>query len=104
LFFPVNVFEGILQNPLFCGILLTTAVLQVLIVEFGSLAFRVADNGLGGKHWALCMGLGIGSLPVQQVINVAYRVGQHYKGIRMKKRIHKDGSMTTMRANHSHRD
>jgi Ca2+ transporting ATPase len=105
-FSPVNVFSGILDNPLFCGILLTTAVLQVLIVEFGSLAFRVAENGLDGKFWGLSMILGIGSLPVQQVINVFYRVGQHYKGIRMRKRIAKAGSMTTMRANggHSHRD
>jgi Ca2+ transporting ATPase len=103
---PVNVFSGILDNRLFCGILLTTAVLQVLIVEFGSLAFRVAENGLDGKFWGLSMILGIGSLPVQQVINVFYRVGQHYKGIRMRKRIAKDGAMTTMRANgtHSHRD
>jgi Ca2+ transporting ATPase len=88
-------------------------VLQVLIVEFGSLAFQVAENGLDGKFWALSMILGMGSLPVQQVINVFYQVGQHYKGIRIRKRIAKDGAMTTMRANgthslrdltHSHRD
>jgi Ca2+ transporting ATPase len=103
---PVNVFSGILDNPLFGAILLTTSVLQVLIVEFGSLAFHVADNGLEGKYWALCMLLGFGSLPVQQVINVCYRAGQHYTGIRMRKRIAKDGAMTTMRANggHSHRE
>jgi hypothetical protein len=107
-FSPVNVFSGILDNRLFCGILLTTAVLQVLIVEFGSLAFQVAENGLDAKFWGLSMILGFGSLPVQQVINVFYQVGQHYKGIRIRKRIAKDGSMTTMRADgthaHSHRD
>jgi Ca2+ transporting ATPase len=66
----------------------------------------VADDGLDLKFWGLSMILGFGSLPVQQVINVLYRVGQHYKGIRMKKRIAKAGAMTTMRANggHSHRE
>jgi Ca2+ transporting ATPase len=105
-FSPVNVFSGILNNRIFCGILLTTAVLQALIVEFGSLAFHVAENGLDAKYWGLSLLLGFGALPVQQVINVFYRVGQHYKGIRMRKRIAKDGAMTTMRANgtHSHRD
>jgi len=103
----VNVFSGILDNHLFVGILITTAVLQALIVQYGSLAFHVADDGLEAKYWGLCMALGFGSLPVQQVINVMYRVGQHYKGIRLQKRVARDRSMTTMRANggaHSHRD
>ena len=70
--FSVNVFSGMLNNSLFCGILLTTAVLQVLIVEFGSVAFAVADGGLDAQFWGLSMLIGFGSLPVQQVINVLY--------------------------------
>ena len=71
--FPeVNVFSGILNNSMFCGILVTTAVLQVLIVEFGSVAFAVADGGLDGRFWLLSLIIGAGSLPVQQIINVVY--------------------------------
>lgn len=67
-----NVFSGILNNSLFCGILFTTAVLQVLIVEFGSVAFAVKEGGLEAKYWGLSLLIGFGSLPVQQVINVLY--------------------------------
>ncbi|CAB9496586.1 Plasma membrane calcium-transporting ATPase 2 (Fragment) [Seminavis robusta] len=67
-----NVFSGILNNSLFCGILLTTAVLQVLIVQFGTVAFAVAEGGLSGEYWGYSLLIGFGSLPVQQVINVLY--------------------------------
>lgn len=70
----VNVFAGIHRNALFCGILITTMGLQAIIVEFGSVAFRVSENGLSGTHWGLCMLLGVGSLPWQQVINLFYRL------------------------------
>eukprot|EP00581_Thalassiosira_minuscula_P007824 CAMPEP_0183703132 /NCGR_PEP_ID=MMETSP0737-20130205/988_1 /TAXON_ID=385413 /ORGANISM="Thalassiosira miniscula, Strain CCMP1093" /LENGTH=1169 /DNA_ID=CAMNT_0025929841 /DNA_START=195 /DNA_END=3701 /DNA_ORIENTATION=- len=46
-----NVFRGINRNPLFCGILLTTAVLQVIMVEFGGKAMHVADGGLDAEYW-----------------------------------------------------
>ena len=68
----MNVFSGILNNSLFCGILLTTAVLQVLIVEFGTVAFAVADGGLEAKYWGLSLLIGAGSLPVQQIINILF--------------------------------
>ena len=64
------------NNTLFCGILATTAALQVLIVEFGSVAFAVADDGLELKYWGLCLLLGFGSLPAQQVINVLFKIAQ----------------------------
>eukprot|EP00541_Cyclophora_tenuis_P004123 CAMPEP_0116554862 /NCGR_PEP_ID=MMETSP0397-20121206/7820_1 /TAXON_ID=216820 /ORGANISM="Cyclophora tenuis, Strain ECT3854" /LENGTH=268 /DNA_ID=CAMNT_0004080055 /DNA_START=54 /DNA_END=860 /DNA_ORIENTATION=+ len=69
-----NVFAGIQNNPLFCGILVVTSGLQAIIVELGSVAFRVDDNGLDAKFWGLSLLLGFGSLPWQQVINVAYRM------------------------------
>lgn len=67
-----NVFKGILNNSLFCGILFTTAVLQVLIVEFGSVAFAVYEGGLSAKFWGYSLLIGFGSMPVQQVINVLF--------------------------------
>lgn len=97
----VNVFKGILDNNLFCGILLTTAVLQVFIVQFGSVAFKVAEDGLSAKYWGLSMLLGAGSLPVQQVINVVYRLFQNYNIHRNKKRSAKTGQLTTKRADGS---
>jgi len=90
----VNVFKGILTNRLFCGILLTTAVLQVLIVEFGSFAFQVAVGGLDAQYWGVSLVLGALSLVVQQFINVAYRLAQHYKRRRNKKRLARAGHLT----------
>ena len=88
-----------LDNSLFYGILFTTAVLQVLIVQFGSIAFKVHDDGLEGKFWGLSLALGAGSLPVQQVINVIYRRAQEYNIFRNRKRRASAGQMTTKRAN-----
>lgn len=68
-----NVFKGVLNNPLFCGILVTTAILQVIMVEFGSYAMSVIPGGLSLNYWGLCIALGFGSLPVQQIINVLVR-------------------------------
>jgi len=81
-----NVFKGILDNPLFYGILLTTSVLQVLIVQFGSYAFAVSVGGLSWKYWGVSLAFGIGSFPVQQVINFLYRLCQKYKSYRLTKR------------------
>lgn len=68
----VNVFRGMERNPLFCGILLITAVLQVIMVEFGGKAMHVADDGLSGELWGISLAFGVISLPIQQVINVFY--------------------------------
>jgi Ca2+ transporting ATPase len=86
------------KNPLFCGILFTTMALQVLIVQFGSVAFHVAEGGLEGKFWAISLGLGVGSLPWQQVINVCYFLGVRYKGYRMKKRLQRNASLSRRHA------
>ncbi len=68
----VNVFSGLFNNPLFYGIWITTAILQALIVEYGSLAFKVADEGLELKYWIVSMVLGLGAFPVYQIIRVVY--------------------------------
>ncbi len=86
---------GILNNSLFCSILFITSVLQVLIVQFGSVAFAVAEDGLDLKFWGLSLLLGAGSLPVQQIINVLYSLGLNFKGHRNQKRLQKNRSQTT---------
>ena len=89
------------DNPLFYGILFTTAILQVLIVEFGSYAFKVAEDGLSLKFWGWSLLFGVGSLPVQQVINVVFQTFQDHNINRNKTRSAKVRHMTTMRANGS---
>ena len=52
--------------------MVTTSVLQVIMVEFGGKAMHVAEQGLEAKYWILSIVLGILSLLVQQIINVLY--------------------------------
>eukprot|EP00571_Detonula_confervacea_P007961 CAMPEP_0172314158 /NCGR_PEP_ID=MMETSP1058-20130122/21825_1 /TAXON_ID=83371 /ORGANISM="Detonula confervacea, Strain CCMP 353" /LENGTH=1201 /DNA_ID=CAMNT_0013027949 /DNA_START=27 /DNA_END=3629 /DNA_ORIENTATION=- len=77
----LNVFRGIERNPLFCGILLTTAVLQVIMVEFGGKAMHVHEDGLSPELWGISIAFGIASLPIQQVINILYLFFHRYYGI-----------------------
>lgn len=61
------------------GILLSTAALQVLIVEFGYIAFSVSKGGLSLRLWGYSLLFGFISLPVQQVINLVYKCFQQFK-------------------------
>jgi len=79
-----NVFKGMFRNLIFCGILLGTAIIQVLMVEQGQQAIRAHTGGLSGKLWGVCIAIGAGSLPMQQLINVLYMLGQKYKPWRSK--------------------
>jgi hypothetical protein len=74
---PVNVFRGVLNNKLFCVILVGTSALQAIIVQFGGLFMHVAPGGLSAEYWGLSLLLGLGSFPVQQIINVIYRIGEN---------------------------
>jgi hypothetical protein len=44
------------------------------MVELGGEAMHVVDGGLPAKYWALSVGIGVLSLPVQQVINVVFKI------------------------------
>ena len=68
----INVFKGMFRNPLFCGILLITAILQAVMVQYGSNAMHVAEGGLNGELWGWSLLFGFLSLPVQQIINILY--------------------------------
>lgn len=83
------------DNPLFWGILLVTAILQFLIVQFGSVAFSVVDGGLGPLHWGISLLLGFFSLPVQQLINFVYRLCQRYNINKNNQRRLRAGQMST---------
>lgn len=58
----LNVFAGVHKNPIFGGVMILTAVLQVLLVQFGG-SF-VETFPLTPLQWAICVGLGFGSLPI----------------------------------------
>ena len=98
----MNVFSGILNNYLFCSILIITSILQVLIVQFGSVAFRVIDGGLDGQMWGWSIFFGVLSLPVQQIINLIFNGAMKYKLHRNKKRAKRAARLLTASANGTH--
>lgn len=65
----LNVFVGIVRNPWFLGILVLTAVVQYVMVQYGSYAIRVQDGGLSLEQWGWCLAIGAASLIWQQVLN-----------------------------------
>jgi len=76
----LNVFSGIFTNPIFAGVMVITAALQVLLVQFGG-AF-VETVGLSKTHWGLCVGLGFISLPVgflARLVDIEDLVDRYYK-------------------------
>eukprot|EP01083_Nonionella_stella_P030539 83694_1 len=91
-----NVFKGMEKNPLFCGILLTTAILQVIMVQFGGKAMHVHEDGLSAEYWGYSMIFGVISLPMQQIINVFYSFFHRYYGIwRERRRVKSSGRLST---------
>ncbi|XP_061677755.1 plasma membrane calcium-transporting ATPase 1-like isoform X5 [Syngnathoides biaculeatus] len=62
-----NVFEGILDNPIFCSIVLGTFVIQVLIVQFGGKPFSCVS--LSAEQWLWCILLGFGTLLWGQLVS-----------------------------------
>ena len=51
-----NVFSGIASNVVFCSIFVSTAVIQVIIVQFGGISFSTAP--LSCSQWLWCLVLG----------------------------------------------
>ena len=77
-----NVFKGILANPIFCAIVAATMVLQVILVQFGGIAFKCAKGGLNAEQWMWSIIFGLGVLPWQQVVNLCAKHTLHlvFKG------------------------
>ncbi|RWS14795.1 plasma membrane calcium-transporting ATPase 3-like protein [Dinothrombium tinctorium] len=61
-----NIFEGLFTNPIFYSILFITAGAQIIIVQFGSLAFSTAKLTL--EQWLWCVFFGLGVLLWGQLI------------------------------------
>ncbi|BFZ08779.1 hypothetical protein BsWGS_11818 [Bradybaena similaris] len=63
-----NIAEGIFQNPIFIGIWIGTIIAQVIIIQFGGVAFHT--SGLTASQWLWCVFLGFGTLLWGQVVTV----------------------------------
>lgn len=79
--------------------MLFTIILQIIIIQFGSVAFSVAEGGLPLKFWGISVLIGSISLIVQQIINVLYSLTQKFNIDRNLKRKKKAGMQTTEQSN-----
>ncbi|XP_054163372.1 plasma membrane calcium-transporting ATPase 2-like isoform X2 [Oppia nitens] len=61
-----NIFEGLFSNPIFYGILIVTAIAQVVIVQYGGRPFNTA--ALTVDQWMWCVLFGAGVLVWGQLI------------------------------------
>ncbi|KAI9230922.1 MAG: PMCA-type calcium-translocating P-type ATPase [Piptocephalis tieghemiana] len=64
----INVLAGIHKNPWFISVLLITALLQVIIVQWGGHAFQTVP--LPGSAWGVSIALGFLSLPVGVIVRL----------------------------------
>nr|UYR00237.1 plasma membrane calcium-transporting ATPase [Plectrocnemia conspersa] len=61
-----NVFQGIFTNPIFYSIWIGTGVSQIVIVQYGKMAF--STKGLSLEQWLWCLFFGIGTLIWGQIV------------------------------------
>ncbi|XP_054264207.1 plasma membrane calcium-transporting ATPase 3 [Macrosteles quadrilineatus] len=61
-----NIFSGLLTNPVFCFIWLTTLIAQVCIINFGGEALSVTE--LDREQWLWCIAFGVGTLVWGQIL------------------------------------
>ncbi|XP_044257156.1 plasma membrane calcium-transporting ATPase 2 isoform X3 [Tribolium madens] len=61
-----NVFEGIFTNPIFYTIWIGTCVAQILIIQYGKMAF--ATKSLTLEQWLWCLFFGLGTLLWGQLV------------------------------------
>ncbi|CAF1600720.1 unnamed protein product [Adineta ricciae] len=64
----INVFRHMFSNKIFCIIWLTTFILQILLIQYGSLVFSCVQLSI--DQWMWCLLFGIGTLLWNQVINL----------------------------------
>ncbi|UJR37748.1 hypothetical protein I4U23_030442 [Adineta vaga] len=64
----INVFRQIFANKMFCIIWLTTFILQIILIQYGSLVFSCVQLSI--DQWMWCFLFGIGTLLWNQIINL----------------------------------
>jgi Ca2+-transporting ATPase len=63
-----NIFKGLHKNLYFIVIWIFSAIVQVIIVEFGQLVFQTSP--LSGADWGICLAIGFLSLPIGVAIRL----------------------------------
>ncbi|CAF1360295.1 unnamed protein product [Rotaria magnacalcarata] len=63
-----NVFRGIFTNPIFYGIWIVTFAVQILLVQYGSVAFSCV--ALTFEQWMWCLFFGVTVLLWNQIVNL----------------------------------
>ncbi len=53
-----NVFEGIFGNPIFWYVIISTCAAQVMLIQFGGIAFGTTP--ISATEWAICVMFGLG--------------------------------------------
>ena len=61
-----NVFQGILGNPIFWYVVVITMIAQIILIEFGGIAF--GTRGLSTSQWFICIAFGAGTMIWHQII------------------------------------
>jgi magnesium-transporting ATPase (P-type) len=61
-----NVFHGIFDNPIFWYVIIITMVAQIILIEFGGIAFGTA--GLTVSQWFICIAFGAGTMIWHQIV------------------------------------
>ena len=59
-----------MSNKIFIVIVFGIFGLQALLVTFASTAFHVYSKGLTVEHWAICIGIGVVSVPVNLLLKM----------------------------------
>ncbi|KAJ1569909.1 hypothetical protein HK096_010447 [Nowakowskiella sp. JEL0078] len=66
----INIFRNVHKNPYFISIWFGTFVVQVLIVSFAGLIFKIDTNGFDGIDWLICLAFGVGSIILGFIIRL----------------------------------
>jgi magnesium-transporting ATPase (P-type) len=61
-----NVFQGILGNPIFWYVIVIIIIAQIILIEFGGIAF--GTRGLSISQWFICIAFGAGTMIWHQIV------------------------------------
>ncbi len=74
-----NIFAGLHKSYIFIGVLIISAGLQAIIIEFGGVAFKV--TGLAWDQWLFCIAVGSVSLPLGAILRALPVPERHFVDI-----------------------
>ncbi|KAL2913623.1 plasma membrane calcium [Polyrhizophydium stewartii] len=66
----IDVFKNFSKNRMFIGVLVSTVLSQIIIVQFAGIAFKTRASGLGAGGWAISILVGALSLPIGCLIRL----------------------------------